>query len=230
MPFPLFFLNVLVLFSPALSQLPIITSPSFCLTFLDCPSTQFCNSTFRCSPRLLPPLTCSLTTGFQCADSNHCAFLTSTPQCQPQAALNSPCNPSASAPCLPPNICLRSTRACQPFQTGFLGDLCALDNDCQQTAGFYCNGRTGRCARKFADGKMCGNSVSNNECSGICVDGDPVDPRRRGKCAPTQKVGGKCRENRECEGNRFLDVRFGRSVRDRVACNVPQGDIGRCIK
>lgn len=208
----------------------LITSPRTCLREVECAASQYCDMgaserLFTCQARGAAGDRCVNVFGSECLDGLYCGFVagaTFQPSCARQIPLGGACEQTAVRPCAGNDtICRRVDDTCAPFETGFAGEPCAADRDCQQDRGFYC--MQGTCAAKKLPGAPCGQGSSNNECLGLCARGGTESST--GTCAPTQAENRPCREDAHC--NRLFN---NPSRAAALICNVPRGDVGRCVR
>lgn len=206
----------------------LITSPSVCLSNLECPSTSFCDLGFperrhMCAKRLPLSADCNNVGGGECKHGHYCTFVKSdTPKCQKQLKFGKSCPQDAINPCIEPLVCDVKTSKCTPSRkTGLAGHSCSFDNDCNQEDGFYCNAARNECYKKKRPGASCGKTNSNHECDGFCADYDSKNP----VCMPRQREGGICSKHEQCAKYVRDNTRF-----DNLICNQPSSRIGTCVR
>lgn len=206
----------------------LITSPRTCLSNLECPASQYCDTGLSgalsiCLKRLGVGQRCDLGED-SCKDGLHCTLLRPAFErfCTRQAPPPELCDLTKVRPCSSNNTTCRRTDNQCGRETGFAGDKCRVDviGECQQDRGFYCNSGEGACTRRKPTGAVCGLGGSNYDCEGFCATGSPT-----GTCAPTQEEGGLCLEDYHCKRLLFPPPRT-----DQLMCNIPRGRVGRCIR
>lgn len=225
-------LLLLVLYSIAATGLArqgsSITSPSACLSDIECPTTHYCSlrkvaPAFSCLPRLSAGVKCrsSIT---ECKPGLHCGATrpsSDTKRCQKQKALGETCQPDDAFSCLAPNVCHDKTNICVPDTFGLAGDSCEEYGNnyfatCKQQ--FHCVNR--KCKRK----KSKGSCVNDFECAGICAGGLPIE--FKGQCLDLHKQNQVCSRNSDCK-----QVLNPPPRTDELVCNIhiPSGIAGICV-
>lgn len=217
----------------------LVTSPSTCLTSIDCATDSFCPRelptssqypTFECQQKLPQGASCiSPRRDSECGNGLYCSNIDR--MCAPQLSVGANCSRREPRQCLGSptvNICRVSDLRCgSPPLSGTEGAPCRQFLDCANFA-FYCIRTESKCARRLPPGSQCGSRFFR-ECQGFCAPlaNDIVS----GVCLPRGNDGAPCRTDEHCDDENLVTGIGAQAGRlDRRLCNVPSGAQGICLR
>lgn len=219
----------------------VVTAPGNCLRDSECDKrSEYCSLNHRCHTRQSENAGClwnkACDYGLYCRGKT-----TGSGVCKRQKGLFEKCDRNDVESCAVNGnvryMCSPETNRC--VRTGFEGDVCIWNGDCQSE--YYCKTMhltlSGRCRKRLPEGAKCGLNDDYDDCQGVCSHGsaDHLLPSERSKhsvCVTASTLGEACTESRHCRGH-VDDNQGPRFDRNRyrvspVICNIPKGDIGIC--
>lgn len=226
---------ILLIFSTHLSQgvgsyitRALITSPTHCLSDLECPRTHNCPNFYDSPPNNCAPrrgLNSQCDDNGDCQDGLYCPFIQNFKKrvCVKKIPLGGACRRVDESPCVDGSKCSPKTRECiAESEVGRLGSPCTAFGQCDVNGGFYCNDNKRSCQRRERAGTPCKILDGAYRCAGFCAG---INSQEGGVCVDALPDGAPCQTYEHCRISPLAPPHT-----DDAVCNIPSGDTGICVR